>query len=164
MKTNNLSTIVALAKLWGLAVADAATDKALYRQLEAWDSDELAQMLSSWAEEYAQREFVDLCDFFDEKMSELFDPIPDDNPSAKYPVLFGHYNDVVRDLHSIQEVAEFIMEYGTKGDLAITREDGTILLSTFGIYINKIADMEYREELLKVLTPMQMALDGSENF
>lgn len=164
MKTNDLSTVVALAKLWGLAVADAATDKDLYMQLEAWDSDELAQLLSSWAEEYAQREYEDLCDFFDEKMSELFDPTPDDDPSAKYPVLFGHYNDVVQDLHNVQEVADFIMEYGVKGDLVISQENGMPLITTFGIYINKIADMEYREELLKVLMPMQMALDGSENF
>lgn len=32
---------------------------------------------------------------------------------------------------------------------------------TFGIYIDRIADMKYREQLLKVLIPMQMELDST---
>lgn len=47
------------------------------------------------------------------------------------------------------------MEYGQVGDLTIKTPDGFQLLDTFGIYINIIADMEYREELLKILIPMQ---------
>ena len=62
-------------------------------------------------------------------------------------------------LHSIQEVADFICTHGQYGDLTITQEDGTPFLDTFGIYINRISDMEYREELLKVLVPMQIGVE-----
>ena len=65
---------------------------------------------------------------------------------------------------SIQEVANFICTHGQYSDLAVTQKDGTPLLDTFGIYINKIADMEYREELLKVLIPMQMEIDGTNRI
>ena len=39
--------------------------------------------------------------------------------------------------------------------------EGKELLDTFGIYINKISDMEYREELLKVLVPMQNEVENA---
>ena len=39
--------------------------------------------------------------------------------------------------------------------------EGKELLDTFGIYINKISDMEYREELLKVLVPMQHEVENA---
>ena len=39
--------------------------------------------------------------------------------------------------------------------------EGKELLDTFGIYINKISDMEYREELLKVLIPMQHEVENA---
>ena len=39
--------------------------------------------------------------------------------------------------------------------------EGKELLDTFGIYINKISDMEYREELLKVLVPMQREIENA---
>ena len=42
--------------------------------------------------------------------------------------------------------------------------DNTPFLNTFGIYIDRIADMDYREELLKVLIPMQKKLDGTPDF
>lgn len=73
----------------------------------------------------------------------------------KYPVLIGHSIAGRTRLHSIQDVADFICVHGQHGDLTITQKDGTPFLYTFGIYINKIADMEYREELLKVLIPQQ---------
>ena len=41
-------------------------------------------------------------------------------------------------------------------DVLITREDGTPFITTLGIFIDKIADMDYREELLKELVPLQM--------
>ena len=50
------------------------------------------------------------------------------------------------------------------GDVTITYEDGTPFLNTFGIYIDRISDMEYRSELLKILIPMQKALDGTEEI
>lgn len=64
-------------------------------------------------------------------------------------------------LHNIQEVAEFICEHGRYDDVCIRTEDGFELLETFGIYINKISDMEYREELLKVLVPMQREIENA---
>ncbi len=40
------------------------------------------------------------------------------------------------------------------------------ILSTFGIYLNRIDDMEYRSELLKELIPMQYKIEEecSENM
>ena len=79
----------------------------------------------------------------------------------KYPLLIGHSSQGNQELHSIQEVADFICSQGLESDLLITQEDGSYFLNTFGIYIDRIADMEYREALLKVLIPMQMELDGT---
>lgn len=39
--------------------------------------------------------------------------------------------------------------------MTITEPDGTFVLDTFGIFINKISDMNYRAELLEILIPMQ---------
>lgn len=79
----------------------------------------------------------------------------------KYPLLIGHSSQGNQELHSIQEVADFICSQGMKNDLLITQGDGSYFLNTFGIYIDRIADMEYREALLEVLIPMQMELDGT---
>ena len=83
------------------------------------------------------------------------------NIEEKYPLLIGHSDQGSQELHSIQEVADFICSQGLESDLLITQEDGSYFLNTFGIYIDRIADMEYREALLKVLIPMQMELDGT---
>lgn len=61
-------------------------------------------------------------------------------------------------------MVNFICTHGQYSDLRITQKDGTPFLDTFGIYINKITDMEYREELLKALIPMQMEIDGSNQI
>lgn len=86
------------------------------------------------------------------------------NTGKKHPRLIGmsHYDE--RELNSIEEVAKYICEKGLSGDVTITYEDGTPFLNTFGIYIDKISDMNYRSELLKVLIPMQKALDGTEEI
>jgi hypothetical protein len=34
-------------------------------------------------------------------------------------------------------------------------------LSTFGTFIDRMADMNYRQQLLEVLVPMQMEQEGS---
>jgi hypothetical protein len=78
----------------------------------------------------------------------------------KYPVLYGLSDQEERELHSVEDVARFICDNGTVSDVVVTKPDGTQLLDTFGIYINRISDMEYREDLLKVLIPMQSELDG----
>lgn len=82
----------------------------------------------------------------------------------KYPLLIGHSLAGRTRLRNIQEVANFICTHGQYGDLLITEKDGTFFLNTFGIYINKITDMDYREELLKVLIPMQKSIDGTDEI
>ena len=79
----------------------------------------------------------------------------------KYPVLIGHSLAGRTRLHNIKEVANFICTHGKYGDITITHADGTPFLDTFGIYINKNADMEYREELLRELIPMQHEIERS---
>lgn len=81
-----------------------------------------------------------------------------------HPLLIGHSIAGRTRLHNIYEVANFICTHGQYGDLRITQKDGTPFLDTFGIYINKIADMKYREELLKVLIPLQKELDGTNKI
>ena len=79
----------------------------------------------------------------------------------KHPILVGHAADGDAQLNSVQQVASFICQHGQYDDVSITYEDDTPFLDTFGMYINRIADMEYRDELLKVLIPMQMQLERS---
>ena len=86
------------------------------------------------------------------------------NTSKKHPKLIGLSHHDERELNSIEEVAKYICEKGVSSDVTITYEDGTPFLNTFGIYIDKISDMNYRSELLKVLIPMQKALDGTEEI
>jgi hypothetical protein len=73
----------------------------------------------------------------------------------KYTKLYGFSDRETKELNSIEEVANFIMKEGLYSDVKILTEEGEHLLDTFGIFINKISDMEYREQLLKVLIPMQ---------
>lgn len=81
--------------------------------------------------------------------------------SEKYPLLIGHSLAGRTRLRNMQEVANFICTHGQYSDLMVTTTNGKPFLSTFGIYIDRIADMEYREELLKILIPMQMEIDGT---
>ena len=86
--------------------------------------------------------------------------------AKSYARLFGISDYDERELFTVQEVAEFICEEGKKSDVSIYQENGTLLLNTFGIFINKITDLEYREELLNTLTPMQQEIEenmGSED-
>lgn len=75
--------------------------------------------------------------------------------AVEYPLLYGHANDVCEELHNVNEVAGFIMKHGVSTDVIITTPYDTPFITTYGIYINTIADMEYREKLLDVLVPMQ---------
>ena len=81
--------------------------------------------------------------------------------AERYPHLVGYAIDGNKRLRSIEAVAEFICTHGQYGDVRITTMEGNELLDTFGIYINKISDMEYREELLKVLVPMQHEVENA---
>ena len=83
-----------------------------------------------------------------------------------YPRLFGISDYEEKELFSVQEVAEFICEEGKHSDVSVYQENGTLLLNTFGFFINKITDLEYREELLNALIPMQREIEaniGSED-
>lgn len=51
------------------------------------------------------------------------------------------------------EVSNFVCKHVLYGDVTITQENVTFLLDTDGILINKIADIDYRKELLEVLIP-----------
>lgn len=83
------------------------------------------------------------------------------NASARYPLLFGYSGNEVKELHNVQEVAQFICENGLLGDVTITLPDDRLFIDTFGMYLNRIADMEYREELLTILIPMQMGIKSA---
>ena len=82
--------------------------------------------------------------------------------AKSYARLFGISDYDERELFSVQEVAEFICEEGKHSGVSIYQENGALLLNTFGLFLNKITDMEYREELLNVLVPMQKKFDGSD--
>lgn len=68
--------------------------------------------------------------------------------------LIGHSMGETQKLRNVQEVANFIIKHGVEGDVSVTFENTRPFLSTCGIYLNDITDMEYREELLKVLIPI----------
>ena len=74
---------------------------------------------------------------------------------SEYPFLVGSSNRCNKRLHGVEEVAAFICRDGLIGDVTVRTPDGEPVLDTFGIFINRIADMDYREELLEVLIPMQ---------
>lgn len=78
----------------------------------------------------------------------------------KYPVLYGYSGNRCVELHGVNEVAKFICTEGLENDLTITTPLDTLLLNTFGTFINQITDMEYREELMEVLVPMQKNLES----
>lgn len=80
---------------------------------------------------------------------------------SNHPKLTGYFSDGTCELNSVQEVAEFICQKGLFGDLIIYREDGSFFLNTFGIFIDRIVDLDYRQKLLEVLIPMQMAQEQS---
>ena len=80
----------------------------------------------------------------------------------KYTNLIGYSENKVEDLHSIEDVAKFICEEGLNGDVEIITSDGDIFITTFGIYLDKVKDAQYRDELVKVLVPMQKKLDGAD--
>jgi hypothetical protein len=78
-----------------------------------------------------------------------------------HPKLIGYFDGGSVELNSVQDVAEFICREGIHGDLTIQTENGDFFLNTFGTFIDRIADMDYRQQLLEVLVPMQMELEAS---
>ena len=77
----------------------------------------------------------------------------------KYPRLIGCTENAKTELHSVKEVAEFICKNGLVEDLKILTPSGMQFITTFGLFLDKIADLEYRTELLKILIPMQKEIE-----
>ena len=75
--------------------------------------------------------------------------------------LYGISDNTEKELYSLEDVAEFICKEGVNSDVSIYKTDGSLLLNTFGTFINKITDMNYRERLLEVLVPMQRTLEDN---
>ena len=65
--------------------------------------------------------------------------------AKSYARLFGISDYDEKELFSVKEVADFICEEGKNSDVSIYQENGSLLLNTFGLFINKITDMEYRD-------------------
>ena len=66
-----------------------------------------------------------------------------------------------KQLKSIDEVAEFICKNGKHGDVTITN-NGEPFITTIGIYLDKVADIRYRAQLMPILTKKQKQI-FSEN-
>ena len=82
----------------------------------------------------------------------------------KHPVLYGYRNGNRIKLGSPREVAEFIVQEGHHSDLIIETRDGQPFISTCGIYLNRIADMSYRAELMPYLLPLQKGYGSMEEY
>ena len=85
------------------------------------------------------------------------------NDKEKYPLLIGRSMIGNRRLHNTAEAADFICMSAEYGDTTITDVNGITVLTTYGMYIDKAVDTEYRDELLKALKPKQEELVGAEN-
>ena len=80
----------------------------------------------------------------------------------KYPVLIGHSARACKKLFTMEQVADFICEQGLYGEVTIETPEGLMLISTYGIYLDKVTDMEYRAQFLEILEPKQHALEKAE--
>ena len=75
--------------------------------------------------------------------------------------LVGYFEGESKQLKSVEEVAEFICKNGKRGDVTITN-DGEPFITTIGIYLDKVADIRYRVQLMPILTKKQKQI-FSEN-
>ncbi len=62
-----------------------------------------------------------------------------------------------KQLKNIEEVAEFICKNGKRGDVTILN-NGEPFITTIGIYLDKVADIRYRAQLMPILTKKQEQL------
>ena len=77
----------------------------------------------------------------------------------KYKILYGESENRVKKLRGIKQVAKFIVKEGKSSDVEIYSKDCSLYISTFGMYLHRITDSEYREALLKVLIPLQKKVE-----
>ena len=68
--------------------------------------------------------------------------------------LIGYSMTERKQLKSIDEVAEFICKQGKHGDVTI-KNNGEPFITTIGIYLDKVADIRYRAQLMPILTKKQ---------
>ena len=68
--------------------------------------------------------------------------------------LIGYSARETKRLQSVEEVADFICKNGKYGDVTITN-NGEPFITTIGIYLDKVADIRYRAQLMLVLTKKQ---------
>ena len=60
------------------------------------------------------------------------------------------------ELTDVRQIAEFIVNNGPYCDVIMYKKDtGDFVLSTNGIFLDHIADMDYSSELLTILVPLQ---------
>ena len=68
--------------------------------------------------------------------------------------LVGYAEGESKQLKSVEEVADFICKKGKHGDVTIMN-DGEPFITTIGIYLDKVADIRYRAQLMPILTKKQ---------
>ena len=68
--------------------------------------------------------------------------------------LIGHFEGESKQLKSVEEVAEFICKNGKRGNVTITN-NGEPFITTIGIYLDMVADIRYRSQLMPILTKKQ---------
>ena len=76
--------------------------------------------------------------------------------------LIGYSMTENRQLKNIDEVAEFICKNGKHGDVTITN-NGEPFITTIGIYLDKVADIRYRAQLMPILVKKQKTLFSAIN-
>ena len=76
--------------------------------------------------------------------------------------LIGHSVAGNKRLRSIEAVADFICKHGKYGDVKIT-SNGKTFITTIGIYLDKVADIRYRAQLMPVLAKKQKTLFSGIN-
>lgn len=74
----------------------------------------------------------------------------------------GYSKDESKQLQSVEEVADFICKNGKRGDVTIMN-NGEPFITTIGIYLDKIADIKYRAQLMPVLAKKQKTLFSGIN-
>ncbi|MBS5855920.1 MAG: hypothetical protein KID07_03975 [Firmicutes bacterium] len=76
--------------------------------------------------------------------------------------LMGYSATENKQLKSIEEIAEFICKHGKHGDVTILN-NGELFITTIGIYLDKVADIRYRAQLMPVLAKKQKTLFSGIN-
>lgn len=68
--------------------------------------------------------------------------------------LVGYAEGERKQLKSVEEVADFICKNGKHGDVIIMN-NGELFITTIGIYLDMVADIRYRSQLMPILTKKQ---------